>query len=55
MVLEGSPAGATPADEEVGPTFDLSIFIEARGILCQFQCEGHSLEWTMPKTVIRRV
>ena len=54
MVSEGSPAEATPADEEIEPTFDLSIFIEPRGILCQFQCEGRSLEWTMPKTVVRR-
>ena len=52
---EGSPAEVTPADEEeIGPTFDLSIFIEPQGILCQFQCEGRSLEWTMPKTVVRR-
>ncbi len=54
MVSEGSPVEATPTDEEIGPTFDLSIFIEPQGILCQFQCEGRSLEWTMPKTVVRR-
>ena len=40
--------------EKIGPTFDLSIFIEPHGILCQFQCEGRSLEWTVPKTVVRR-
>ena len=51
---EGTPAAAAPADEEIEPTFDLSIFIESQGILCQFQCEGHSLQWTMPKTVVRR-
>ncbi len=54
MVSEGSPAEATPADVEIEPTFDLSIFIESQGILCQFQCEGRRLEWTMPKTVVRR-
>ena len=54
MVSEGSPAEPAPAEEEIGSTFDLSIFIEPRGILCQFQCEGRSLEWTMPKTVVRR-
>jgi len=54
MVSEGSPAEPAPADEEIEPTFDLSIFIEPQGILCQFQCEGRSLEWTVPKTVVRR-
>ncbi len=54
MVSEGSPAEATPADEEIEPTFDLSIFIEPQGILCQFQCQGRRLEWAMPKTVVRR-
>jgi hypothetical protein len=54
IVPEGSLGEAAPPGEEVGPTFDLSIFIEPRGILCQFQCEGRSLEWTMPKTVVRR-
>jgi hypothetical protein len=39
---------------EIEPTFDLSIFIEPGGILCQFRCEGRSLEWTVPKTVVRR-
>jgi hypothetical protein len=53
MVSEGSPV-ETPAGEEIGPTFDLSIFIEPRGILCQFQCEGRSVEWTVPKTVVHR-
>ena len=43
-----------PADEPPGPTFDLSIFVEPQGILCQFHCEGRSLEWTMPRTVVRR-
>jgi hypothetical protein len=40
--------------EEIGPTFDLSIFVEDQGIICQFQCEGRSLEWRVPKTVVRR-
>src|SRR5208283_5207871 len=40
--------------EQIGPTFDLSVFIEPQGILCQFQCEGRSLEWIVPKTVVRR-
>ena len=54
IVSEDSVAEAAPADEEIGPTFDLSIFIEQQGIVCQFQCEGRSFEWTMPKTVVRR-
>jgi hypothetical protein len=39
---------------EVEPTFDLSIFVEPGGILCQFQCEGRTQAWTVPKTVVRR-
>ncbi len=60
MVSEGSPAQAAPAPEDageiedIGPTFDLSIFIEPQGIFYQFQCEGRRLEWTVPKTVVRR-
>ncbi len=42
------------SDGPMGPTFDLSIFIEPPGILCHFQCEGRSAEWTMPRTVVRR-
>jgi hypothetical protein len=57
IVPEG-PAGTTPTDrddgDDVGPTFDLSIFVEPQGILFQFQCEGQSLEWTVPKSVVRR-
>ncbi len=40
---ESPPGEAIPAGEEtqeIGPTFDLSIFIEPRSILCQFQCAG---------------
>ena len=54
MTAEGSPA-ELPAGEEIGPTFDLSIFVEPEGILYQFQCEGRSQQWTAPKTVVRRV
>ena len=56
-VPDGSPDKLPPAEEifEIGPTFDLSIFIEPGGILCQFQCEGRSQQWTVPKTVVRRV
>jgi len=49
IVPEGLPSG-----EDIGPTFDLSIFVETDGILCQFQCEGRSQQWTVPKTVVRR-
>ena len=49
-----SPAAALESDAPIGPTFDLSIFVEPPGILCRFQCEGRSAEWTMPRTVVRR-
>jgi hypothetical protein len=48
---EPMPLGETG---EVEPTFDLSIFVEPGGILCQFQCEGRTQVWTVPKTVVRR-
>jgi hypothetical protein len=48
------PADGHSTDEPIGPTFNLSIFVEPPGILCQFQCEGRSQEWTMPRTVVRR-
>ncbi len=54
MASEGPPRELPPVDEEIGPTFDLSIFVEAQGIVCQFLCEGRSLEWSVPKTVVRR-
>jgi hypothetical protein len=60
MVSEGSPVEGMPAHEDsggieaAGPTFDLSIFIDPKGILCHFQCEDRSVEWTAPKTVVRR-
>lgn len=47
-------SNTAPADGPPGPTFDLSIFVEPQGILCQFQCEGRKVEWTMPRTVVRR-
>jgi hypothetical protein len=41
-------------DEPPGPTFDLSIYIEPLGIVCEFQCEDRKVQWTMPRTVVRR-
>jgi collagenase-like PrtC family protease len=35
--------------------YDLSLDVEQRGIVCRFQCGGQVSEWTMPKTVVRRV
>ncbi len=43
-----------PGEEEIEPTFDLSIFIEQQGILCEFRCDGRNQQWTVPKTVVRR-
>lgn len=37
---DAPPAAAFESNEPIGPTFDLSIFIEPPGILCHFQCEG---------------
>jgi hypothetical protein len=49
-----SPADVIEGQAPTGPTFNLSIFVEPPGILCLFQCEGRSQEWTMPRTVVRR-
>ncbi|MEI8372915.1 MAG: hypothetical protein WCJ35_08780 [Planctomycetota bacterium] len=54
VVPEDSPGEVQSADPEIEPTFDLSIFIETQGILCKFHCEGRNVEWTVPKTVVRR-
>ncbi len=45
---------APPSDDPPGPTFDLSIYVEPQGIVCEFQCEGRKVQWTMPRTVVRR-
>jgi hypothetical protein len=55
VVPDGLPGEMPAADDDVRPTFDLSIYIEPRDILCQFECSGRRQEWTMPKTVVRRI
>jgi len=53
-------AGAAPQPTSAGqavtdlPTYDLEINVEAKGIACRCTCAGHSVEWTLPKTVIHR-
>jgi hypothetical protein len=51
---ESTPDEAPPADGPPSPTFDLSIYVEPHGILCRFRCEEHRVEWTMPRTQVRR-
>ena len=45
---------APPPEVPLGPTFDLSIFVDPQGVLCQFQCEGCREEWRVPRTIVRR-
>jgi collagenase-like PrtC family protease len=35
-------------------SYDFSINVQPRGIACRFECQGRAVEWTMPKTVVRR-
>jgi collagenase-like PrtC family protease len=42
------------SEDTAGPSYDFSIQVEPRGIVCRFQCEGWTVEWTVPKTVVRR-
>jgi hypothetical protein len=51
---ENEVGGSSSDEGDAGPTFDLSIFVEAGGILCRFRCEDKLIEWTVPKTVVRR-
>jgi collagenase-like PrtC family protease len=44
---------AAEADDD-GSTFDFSLMIEPQGIVCSFRCGGRTIEWTVPKTVVRR-
>jgi collagenase-like PrtC family protease len=47
---DDSAAGA----EAAGATFDFSIEVEARGIVCRCTAAGRTTEWTIPKTVVHR-
>lgn len=40
-----------PEDDAV---YDLAITIQPRGINCRCDCAGRSMEWSIPKTVVRR-
>jgi len=53
---QAQPGAAVPQEEPVpdGPTYDLEINVEARGIVCRCSCAGFSADWTLPKTVIHR-
>ena len=52
--LPGPTAESLPTGEDIGPTFDLSIFVEPDGLFFQFRCEGRKVEWKAPKTVVHR-
>jgi U32 family peptidase len=63
-------AGVSPATDDGGPTteggisptegntnettYDLAIDVQPRGMVCRCQCNGHTVEWSVPKTVVRR-
>jgi hypothetical protein len=36
------------------PTYDLEITVEPKGIVCRCTCDVRRVEWTLPKTVVRR-
>lgn len=49
---ESSAHGQSAA--EARPTYDLDVLIEPRGIVFRCRCGGVEVEWTVPKTVVRR-
>jgi collagenase-like PrtC family protease len=51
---EEPPSWEAVNEDASGPSYDFSIRVEPRGIVCRFQCEGRTAEWTVPKTVVRR-
>ena len=54
---ESAPPPADEADmdsDATGATYDFSITIEPRGIVCRCELAGRVVEWTVPKTVVRR-
>ena len=56
--IETDAASDEASDEAVapdGPTFDLEILVAERGVVCRFACGEYRTEWSIPKTVVRRV
>lgn len=47
------PAATEDAEDE-GLYFDLEINVTGKSIQCRCRCAGQSVEWSMPKTVVRR-
>jgi len=37
-----------------GPMYDFHIDVTPQGIACRCECEGRLVEWTLPKTLVRR-
>ena len=54
----GCPSPSNPQSLIPNPspsaTYDLEINVEPKGIVCRCTCAGHRVEWTLPKTVVRR-
>jgi collagenase-like PrtC family protease len=51
---ENEPSCKAASEDASGPSYDFSIQVEPRGIVCRFQSNGRTIEWTVPKTVVRR-
>jgi collagenase-like PrtC family protease len=47
-------AGASPEGRGEEGTYDFSIQVQPKGIVCRFDSCGRVVEWTVPKTVVRR-
>lgn len=43
------------APELEGPTYEFDMMVTPRAVVCRVQAEGRKVEWTIPKTVVRRV
>jgi collagenase-like PrtC family protease len=60
---EGSMTDAMPSsdadedsseEQDIGPSYDLQIDVDVRTITCQCQCGSVRVEWSLPKTIVRR-
>jgi len=49
-----APAAPKDGGDFDSPTYDLSITVGERGIACRCQCGETAVEWSMPKTIVRR-
>lgn len=48
-------SGSEPLPDFDGPTYEFDMTVGLRAVACRVVAEGRTAEWTIPKTVVRRV